>query len=169
MSTAHGAGGVGLTNPVRWLATASSAWAGVLLLSPLLPASLAVVAYALGGVVCHQLTERSFHVSGHQLAVCARCTGIYVGAAIALVWQAFVYDANRRNRHASIGVVQARLWLLLGAVPTLVTVTMEMGGLWATSNTERAVAGLPLGASVAIVVGVSSTVNYEQWRQRRHE
>jgi uncharacterized membrane protein len=29
--------------------------------------------------VCHQRTERSFHVAGSPLAVCARCTGVYLG------------------------------------------------------------------------------------------
>ena len=37
------------------------------------------------GRVCHQRPERSFHVAGVQLPVCARCTGLYVsGAAGAL-------------------------------------------------------------------------------------
>lgn len=141
----------------------------MLLISPLLPVSLGVVAYAVGGVVCHQISGRSFHVDGRQLAVCARCTGIYLGAAIALVWQALADDASSGRRHPSTDVGRARLWLFIGAVPTLGTVMLEAAGLLETSNIERAIAGLPLGASVAFVVGVSATVNYQQWRQRRHE
>jgi uncharacterized membrane protein len=152
------------------LAAASGSWVALLLSSPLAPAPLAVAAYATGGFICHQLAERSFHIEGHQLAVCARCSGIYVGTAMAFAWQAFrLRPAGKVTARAPLRVADARTWLLLGALPTVATVVMETWGLWATSNIERAVAGLPLGAGVAIVVGVSATVNYEQWRQRRHE
>ena len=43
--------------------------------------ALVVAAYAVGSVVCHQLPERSFHLWIAQMPVCARCTGIYFGAA----------------------------------------------------------------------------------------
>jgi len=33
-----------------------------------------------GYAICHQIPERSFHLGGHQLPLCARCTGIYMGA-----------------------------------------------------------------------------------------
>ena len=32
--------------------------------------------------VCHQLPERSFHLLGEPLAVCHRCTGLYLGFAL---------------------------------------------------------------------------------------
>jgi hypothetical protein len=38
--------------------------------------------YAIGSAICHQLTERSFHLWRAQMPVCARCTGIYFGAVI---------------------------------------------------------------------------------------
>ncbi|MDY3097688.1 DUF2085 domain-containing protein, partial [Methanobrevibacter sp.] len=28
--------------------------------------------------MCHRNPERSFFINGHQLPVCARCTGFYV-------------------------------------------------------------------------------------------
>lgn len=33
-----------------------------------------------GYAICHQIPERSFHIDGQQLPLCARCTGIYMGA-----------------------------------------------------------------------------------------
>src|SRR5262249_48603176 len=45
----------------------------------------ALLVYAVGSAVCHQIDTRSFHLWQRQLPVCARCTGIYVGAAVAAV------------------------------------------------------------------------------------
>src|SRR5438067_12965322 len=41
--------------------------------------------YLIGSIVCHQRPERSFHLWSAQLPVCARCTGIYAGAAVAAI------------------------------------------------------------------------------------
>jgi uncharacterized membrane protein len=42
-------------------------------------AHLSALAYQAFNPFCHQLAGRSFHVNGIQLAVCARCTGVYLG------------------------------------------------------------------------------------------
>ena len=34
------------------------------------------------GAVCHQLSVKTFSFMGHKLFVCARCTGIYLGALL---------------------------------------------------------------------------------------
>jgi hypothetical protein len=46
---------------------------------------LAFVVYGAGSFICHQLPARSFHTWSAQWPVCARCTGIYFGAAMAAV------------------------------------------------------------------------------------
>lgn len=44
---------------------------------------------ALGYAVCHRLDERSFHFGdGVELPLCARCSGMYLGAVVGLVFQA---------------------------------------------------------------------------------
>ena len=40
---------------------------------------------AIGYAVCHRIDERSFHVDGRQLPLCARCSGMYLGALLGLV------------------------------------------------------------------------------------
>src|SRR4029450_149706 len=58
--------------------------------SPRTPAGygVAFVTYGLGGLGWTQRPERSFHLFGVQMPVCARCLGIYAGAAAtaALLW-----------------------------------------------------------------------------------
>jgi uncharacterized membrane protein len=40
---------------------------------------------AVGYAVCHRMEERSFHIGERQLPMCARCTGMYIGAFIGLI------------------------------------------------------------------------------------
>ena len=64
----------------------------------------AAAVYAAGSLVCHQRPERSFHLAGAQLPVCARCLGLYVGGfvgAIAWVLMAGVGAVNPISRNDS--------------------------------------------------------------------
>ena len=60
------------------------------------PPGLLGKADAVGYAVCHRIDERSFHVFGRQLPLCARCTGEFNAAALALIFQGFV--SRRRNK-----------------------------------------------------------------------
>jgi len=33
---------------------------------------------------CHQMVERSFHIKGRKLPICARCTGVLIGQVTSL-------------------------------------------------------------------------------------
>ncbi|HUS15612.1 MAG TPA: DUF2085 domain-containing protein [Chloroflexia bacterium] len=50
-----------------------------------LPGSLKYKLDFLGFGVCHQLGSHSLIIGGHQLPLCARCSGIYLGALVALI------------------------------------------------------------------------------------
>jgi len=58
----------------------------------------------------------------------------------------------------------ARALLLVGAVPTALTLALEWSGVWSGSNAWRAAAGVPLGAAVALV---AAKLNYDEWEKRR--
>ena len=97
----------------------------------------AAASYMVGGVVCHQRPERSFHLAGAQLPVCGRCTGLYVSAA-AGVLLAFVWARAKAGR-----LTRGRL--LLAVVPSVVTLALEWSGAWPVSNAARAAAAAPIG------------------------
>jgi predicted membrane protein DUF2085 len=149
---------------------ASVAWA---LLLPLVPfvasrphatpigTALIIAAYAVGGAICHQLPERSYHLWAAQMPVCARCAGIYVGAAIGAIVGAASLTGRRANARIPLLVAaghrftradQARAILFIAALPTLATLVYE----WTTGHMPahwiRAATGVPLGATAAWMV-----------------
>jgi hypothetical protein len=139
---------------VGWgAAIPAAAWAASLA-RPAAPASLmALLVYAIGGAVCHQLPERSFFLWGRQLPVCARCTGIYAGAAFsALVAQlsSVGWPVQRRRVTPRIPNPKSRITIVsLALVPNVLTLAYEWTTGVTPANWIRAAAGFVLGAVVA--------------------
>jgi len=50
------------------------------------PPGLLGKADAIGYAICHRIDERSFHIFGRQLPLCARCTGEFYAAGITLLF-----------------------------------------------------------------------------------
>jgi uncharacterized membrane protein len=119
-------------------------WALILFSVPLrsdrTPSGLSSTAYTIGAIVCHQRPERSFHLGGIQLPVCARCTGLYVAGALGALAGWLGAGAAPRRTRALIAIA---------AAPTALTVAVEWAGLGAPGNLMRAAAALPLGAGAA--------------------
>jgi len=138
---------------VRALVVAGVLWLGAILVAPLAIASNhgalslgAACTYAAGSRVCHQRPDRCFWIRGRPMPVCARCTGIYAGAAVAGPLGLLLASGWSTRR--------ARLAVALAALPTLISWSLEYAGLAHPSNALRAVFGLPLGFVVAwLVVG----------------
>src|SRR6476646_6878486 len=53
---------------------------GIAFFSFATPGDLRYKLDALGFGICHQIDSHSFTIGGHQLPLCARCSGIYLGA-----------------------------------------------------------------------------------------
>lgn len=148
--------------PVLLLAL-SLLWASMLIVTPYLvshsprdPQMIrsAGVVYVLGSLICHQRPERSFHPSGIQSPVCARCEGIYLAAPFA---SAFVLAASRRGVRA---LRSRRIWqrvVVLACLPTVLTLVWEWTTGDITPGILRAVAGGVLGAAIAATVAAVTT------------
>lgn len=143
------------------LATTAVLWAGALILGAFIASrpevgaaayTISATIYGVGALICHQQPQRSFHLWGAQLPVCARCAGIYLGAAAAAVIGSTGYfDAGRASP-----VKALRLALLIAALPTLLTLTYEWTTGHMPANWVRAASGFPLGATVAWVLVVEN-------------
>jgi hypothetical protein len=155
---------------------ASAAWAVLLVAAPFLASrahastlasALIVAVYGIGGLICHQLPERSYHLWAAQMPVCARCTGIYIGAVLGAlgarplrVLGARAFQASDSGGRAaeSSALRRPRVLLVLAVTPTLATLAYE----WTTgdmpSHAIRAAAGIPIGLVTAWLV-VAATDN----------
>jgi uncharacterized membrane protein len=92
-------------------------------------------------LICHQRPERSFWLFGAPVAVCARCLGIYLGAARGLLL--------RTSRRIA-------LQLLIAAVTlNILDGLTELTGLHGNWMMVRFVLGLALGASGALLISSS--------------
>lgn len=58
---------------------------------------------AIGYAVCHRIDARSFQIDDRQLPLCARCTGEFYAAGLALLFQVFV--SGRRSKLPPRGII----------------------------------------------------------------
>ena len=144
----------------------TTGWVVLLVATPVLPGWAGAAVYGVGSFICHQLPDRSFHLAGFQLPVCARCMGIYAGVSCGMAY-AWMRVSSGRPILAMTSRA-ARQTAIVAAMPTLLTVALETAGVWYPSNLTRALAGLPLGAVVAFVVmSALATLNYDECVPRR--
>ncbi len=112
--------------------------------------------YSIGGVICHQIPDRSFFWAGQQLPVCARCTGLYVSGTLGLIaWIAI--KTGRRWRPLAIDPRVALRLLAIAAIPTALSLAAGLTGLWDGSNVTRALLAMPLGGSAGAIVAAVAT------------
>ncbi|HEX7313372.1 MAG TPA: DUF2085 domain-containing protein [Pyrinomonadaceae bacterium] len=114
--------------------------------APLLKAggfgAAAEAAYGAFALACHQMDERSFHVAGYKMAVCARCLGLYAGALAG----ALVYPLARQLVRRDL---PWRGWVIAAAVPTSVDFALGFSGLWENTHASRFLTASLLGVVVA--------------------
>lgn len=102
---------------------------------------VAYTLYQSFGHLCHQIPERSFFIAGHKLAVCARCTGLYLGFAAALSFYPLISSLRRTQ-------TPQRKWLFIAAAPMAIDVALGFFRIWANTHLSRFSTGALLGAVV---------------------
>lgn len=95
--------------------------------------------------VCHQIPERSFHIMGCPIAVCARCSGIYIGFLLGTIVYPFV-----RNLET---VMLPPRWILgIGIIPMILEMCLSRLGVIGTHRYLLGLSGLVLGGVIAFIV-----------------
>lgn len=151
----------------------AAGWLLLLLATPGLPAAAGTIVYAFCSAICHQLPARSFRLSGVPLPVCARCLGIYAGAAAgSLAWALVATRFAGQPRPGSSGfdrrAGRSRGLLACAAAPTAATAVAEWAGLWPFDNATRASAGVILGFAAGLVAARQmATLHYGRCQHAR--
>ncbi|MCL4527885.1 MAG: DUF2085 domain-containing protein [Chloroflexi bacterium] len=146
---------------VKWLVLiaaiiALAAW--IYIAPPGLMGKLDAVGYA----VCHRLPSHSLFVGDTQLPLCARCTGEFNAAAVALLFQGFV--SRRKSKLPNRGIIAILVIFFLafgidGSNSYLALLKQSYAGafanipnLYVTNNITRVFTGSGMGIAMASVL-----------------
>jgi len=97
-----------------------------------------------GRAICHQLDERSLHVTGTALSVCARDTGIYIGIFSTLMY----LHIFKRKAKLTIPKVKVSFLLLLLMVPMMMDGLGSYTHLFHSNNLRRLLTGICFGLAL---------------------
>ena len=117
---------------------------------------------AVGSAVCHQDSTHSFLVNGQQMPLCARCTGMYLGALLSLVFH------FRQGKLGSLPprkvLIPLGLLFLAFALDGLNSSAASLGlgwKLYETTNLARLITGT--GAGIVIGAVLAPIFNQTAW------
>jgi uncharacterized membrane protein len=126
------------------------------------PPGLLGKADAIGYAVCHRISERSFHIGSIQLPLCARCSGMYLGAVTGLVFQSLIGWKRMKIPHWSILALLAvfvgafgidgsnsYLYLLKQISPGILP---NIPNLYVPNNTLRLLTGSGMGLGLGVML-----------------
>ena len=98
--------------------------------------------YFMFSPLCHQRPDRSFTWMGHHLAVCNRCTGIYLGALIGImVFPLFVSLTNGVLTPDARAKTPRRLFLFVALALVALDVGLDWLGIRSNTPVSRFLTG----------------------------
>lgn len=121
------------------------------------PAELLGKADAVGYAVCHRIDLRSFHLHERPLPLCARCTGMYLGAVLGIIYQ-WLFGKTRSGMPSvaiwlglsvfviAFGIDGVNSYLHLSVMQQLLP---GIPRLYEPSNTLRLITGTGVGLALA--------------------
>jgi uncharacterized membrane protein len=129
------------------------------------PATLLGKADVIGYAICHQLPERSFFLDGHQLPLCARCTGTFLGAIVGMI--AMLLLGRRRASRLPAAPALFILVFFVGfwafdGLNSYMTFFPGAPNLYEPQNWLRLTTGMLNG--LALVIIVFPIFNFTLWR-----
>lgn len=118
------------------------------------PGGLLGKADAVGYAVCHRIDLRSFHLGDRQLPLCARCTGMYTGAMLALGYQAARgrRRAGMPNRKVLAALGFLALAFAVDGINSYLHLFPGLPGLYEPQNWLRLLTGTGMGMAAASIL-----------------
>ena len=134
----------------------------------LTPKGILGKADAVGYSVCHQIEVRSFLMNGRPFPLCARCSGMFLGTLLGLIYQA---AQGRKGRMPPLGAslffgALAFAWVFDGSNSFLMFVP-SINTFYQTQNWTRLVTGTGMGLAVsAILRPAFIQTMYRDWQDK---
>ena len=133
------------------------------------PEGLLGKADAIGYAVCHRIDVRSFHLGDRPISLCARCTGMYLGALLGLVFQGIT--APRRGKYPPKRVIAilAGLFVVfsMDGLNSFAHLIPGAPGIYEPNNTLRILTGTGFGIVMAAAIyPVFSQTVWTRWEER---
>jgi uncharacterized membrane protein len=133
------------------------------------PPGLLGKADAIGYAVCHRIDARSFHLGERVFPLCVRCSGMYLGALLGMIYLSLT--SPRR-----CGLPPARILVVLGVfvlafavdgVNSFLNLMPGFPSLYPSSNLLRLVTGTGMGLVLAVMLflGFNQTA-WKNWDGR---
>jgi len=136
----------------------------------LTPGGLLGKADAIGYAVCHRIDLRSFHLGTRALPLCARCTGMYLGALVGLAGLAGLGRLRHGKfpRPALLGSfgIFAAAWAIDG-LNSYLTLIPGAPHAYEPNNTLRLITGTLMGLALGVLVFTG--FNQNVWRGWKDE
>ncbi len=101
--------------------------------------------YTAGDILCHQKLDRSFSINGNEMPFCARCTAIWLGITIGLVF-IIIYKINLDEKFIYL--------ILLGLFPIGIDGFGQLFGFWDSNNLIRLITGSLIGFICGLAIGI---------------
>lgn len=128
------------------------------------PAGLLGKADAIGYAVCHRIELRSFFIGERQMPLCARCSGMYLGAMLGLLYQRAI-GSRRRGSPPWYVILTASVLVLtfiLDGLNSFFSFIPTAPHLYQPNNTLRLISGTGMG--LAIAIALFPAFNASVWR-----
>jgi len=133
----------------RWALLVTAAATTLFALLPVAPPWQVRLLYA---PICHQKAERTLSLMGEAMAVCSRCSGLYFGAALAVLLAALMPRALWWPN---------KVWFFAALAPTGIDAVLPWFGMPQLSLVPRHFVAWPAGFAVGwfLALGVASLVS----------
>lgn len=118
------------------------------------PQGLLGKADAIGYAVCHRIDLRSFHLGDRQLPLCARCSGMYLGAMLGLGYQLIIGRRRSGTPPWKVIVPTAVLALafIFDGINSFLSLIEQSAILYQPTNALRLFTGTGMGLAIAIML-----------------
>ena len=153
------------TSPWRWVLFVLAVALTVTWLF-LTPEGLLGKADAVGYAVCHRIDARSFHIDDRPVPLCARCSGMFLGAVLGLVFQ---IAQGRKGKMPPLWAsvlfgLLALAWVIDGSNSFLMLIP-GLPSFYQTNNVTRLVTGTGMGLAVsAFLLPSFIQTMFTKWR-----